>query len=148
MPNRITKKLVTFRKPFALTSHDEVWPAGDYTIETEEAPLEGLTFVAYRRIETIMVVRPATGKKGVAQFITIDPLELDAALLDDRNGADHVDVEDAMGRAANEGDASPMKPPIKQPDANAASGSRSGKLYQIHKSRVLERRNRRLRRHH
>jgi len=103
MPNRTTKRLVSFRQPFVLTSHDEVWPAGDYTIETEEAPLEGLTFVAYRRVETIMVVRPATGKKGVAQFITIDPLELDAALLEDRKSADHVDVEDAQGRAENEG---------------------------------------------
>lgn len=103
MPNRTTKRLVSFRQPFVLTSHEEVWPAGDYTIETEEAPLEGLTFVAYRRIETIMVVRPATGKKGRTQFVTIDPLELDAALMKDRKRAERVNTEDALGRAENEG---------------------------------------------
>jgi len=103
MPNRITKKLVTFRNPFVLASRAETWPAGDYTIETEEEPLENRSFISYRRIETIMVVRPGTGKQGTTQFLKIDPLELDEALMKDRKRAEHLEAEDVTGQAENEG---------------------------------------------
>ena len=35
MTNRVSKRLVTFRKPFRLDSIERQWPAGNYTIVVE-----------------------------------------------------------------------------------------------------------------
>lgn len=94
MTNRVSKRLVTFQKPFSLDSIERQWPAGDYTIETEEEPLDSNSFVAYRTICTTMILRPPSGKSGRHIFIEIDASELDAALLRDR---------EAEGRANSEG---------------------------------------------
>ncbi|MFC7291134.1 hypothetical protein [Hirschia litorea] len=80
MANRISKRLVTFHRPFSLPSLDRTWPAGDYTIETEEEQQDKTSDKAYLHIATIMVVRPAAGLRGTTQFIEIDPTELEAAL--------------------------------------------------------------------
>lgn len=93
MTNRLTKKLVTFRNPFVLESHDQTWPAGDYTIETEEEPLNSRSFLAYRKIATTMVVRSRTGKRTRTQFVEIDSAELDAALARDTESIERAENE-------------------------------------------------------
>lgn len=100
MPNRITKKRLTFAHPFSLESHDEVWPAGDYTIETEEEQLETRSTLAYRRIETVMIVPPEPGKRAGTQFVRINPAELEAALSRDRESSE---TDDMQARAEDEG---------------------------------------------
>ncbi len=84
MTNRVSKRLVTFRKPFRLDSIERQWPAGNYTIETEEEPLDSNSFLAYRTVCTTMILHPPAGKSGKHIFIEIDAPELDAALLRDR----------------------------------------------------------------
>lgn len=83
MNNRITKKKVSFHNAFSLKSIKGEWPAGDYTIETEEEPLDITSFLAYRRIATTMIVRPKKGRPGSTHFLDIDPKELEDALLRD-----------------------------------------------------------------
>ena len=84
MTNRVSKRLVTFKKPFSLDSIERQWPAGNYTIETEEEPLDSISFLAYRTICTTMILHHPTGKSGKHIFIEIEASELDAALLRDR----------------------------------------------------------------
>jgi hypothetical protein len=86
MTNRISKQLVTFRNPFFLESLEEEWPAGDYTIETEEEALDSQSFLAFRRIRTTMIVYPKAGRSRQTgtKFIGIDPVELAAALTRDQ----------------------------------------------------------------
>lgn len=84
MTNRVSKRLVTFNKPFSLDSIERQWPAGDYTIETEEEPLDSKSFLAYRTIGTTMILHPPHGRSGKHIFIEIDASELEAALLRDR----------------------------------------------------------------
>ncbi len=88
MAIRTSKKTVTFRRPFVLGGFDEVLPAGAYRVETDEELLEGISFPAYRRILSLIHLRPEPGHPGLVQTLTIDPNELDAALKRDQAPAD------------------------------------------------------------
>ncbi len=78
MTTRTTRKTVTFRRPFSLSAVDEVLPSGTYTVDTDEELIDGLSFLAYRRIATLLHL-PCTSNRGVSEVIAIDPLELEAA---------------------------------------------------------------------
>jgi len=79
MPERTTHSSVTFLHPFSLVGLDGVQPAGTYTIETVEETVDNLSFVAYRRVSTTIVV-PAVGTPTrQRQVVTIDPRDLEAA---------------------------------------------------------------------
>lgn len=73
MTIRTSKKKVTFRKPFVLGEFDEVLPAGQYDVETDEELLEGISFPVYQRILTVIHLHPKTGQPGLTQALTIDP---------------------------------------------------------------------------
>ena len=77
MTVRTSRKSVTFTQPFSLSGFDEVQPAGTYTVETDEELLPGLSFPAYRRVATLMVLRSRGG--APVEVANIDPLELQAA---------------------------------------------------------------------
>ena len=81
MPERTTLTRITFAHPFSLADLDGVQPAGTYTVETIDATLDNLSFIAYRRVSTSITV-PADGG-GQRQVIFIDPKELEAALKRD-----------------------------------------------------------------
>jgi hypothetical protein len=77
--DRITREIVTFLHPFELGGVDGEQPAGTYTVETAEEPVGDLSFIAYRRVSTTIIL--ASGQFGAAsrQVVTIDPVELMAA---------------------------------------------------------------------
>jgi hypothetical protein len=79
MTVRTSRKSVTFTRPFSLSGIGEVQPAGTYTVETDEELLPGLSFPAYRRLATLMVLRSRGGGPVVEEVANIDPLELQAA---------------------------------------------------------------------
>jgi hypothetical protein len=83
MPERSTLASITFSHPFSLTDVDGVQPAGTYTVETIDTTLDNLSFLAYRRVSTSIML-PAIGKSArERQVIYIDPLELEQALKRD-----------------------------------------------------------------
>lgn len=86
MTIRTTTKTVTFTKPFTLKGFDEELPASVYTVQTDEEPLESISFLAYRRISTLLYVPGKPGDRVVTRMLTVDPDELDAALERDRAG--------------------------------------------------------------
>ena len=77
MTVRTSRKSVTFTRPFCLSGIDGVQPAGMYTVETDEELLQDLSFPAYRRLATLMVLRSRGG--APVEVASIDPLELQAA---------------------------------------------------------------------
>lgn len=82
----MTKQHVTFAYPFSLTGLDGVQPAGTYKVVTEEEELPNLSFVAWRRIATLMYL-PAIGTKSAReQVVTIDPKDLAVAVARDAAG--------------------------------------------------------------
>lgn len=82
MLNRTRRVDVVFRHPFRLRGWAEAQPAGAYTVETEEALIEGLSFVAYRRVATT-ITRQATRSGALVQMIPVEPDILAAALAAD-----------------------------------------------------------------
>jgi hypothetical protein len=76
---RISKMVVTFDHPFMLSAVDGTQPAGSYLIETEEELLEGLTFLAYRRVATTIQLSCGCSELGSVLAVSVDPHELDAA---------------------------------------------------------------------
>lgn len=93
MTNRISKRLVTFSHPFRLDSIERQWPAGSYTIETEDESLDSNSFVAFRTVSTTMIMHWPQGRTGKHLFIEIDANELEAALLRDSEGIDRAENE-------------------------------------------------------
>ncbi len=85
MTSRLTTRTVTFTRPFTLHEIDRELPAGVYTVETEEETLDGVSFLAHRRVATNFVVQPGPETNG-AETWTIDPEDLAAALDQDRVG--------------------------------------------------------------
>ena len=83
MSVRTSHKTVTFARPFLLSGIDEVQPAGTYTVETNEELLPGLSFLAYRRIATLIFLPLRPGGAFVERIVNIDPLELEAAQKSD-----------------------------------------------------------------
>ena len=87
MSVRTSHKTVTFTRPFTLSSFDEAQAAGTYTVETEEEALPGLSFLAWRRVATLIYLPSRPGGAFVEQVVSIDPLELEAAQERDAAGA-------------------------------------------------------------
>jgi len=83
MTVRTTTKSVTFRHPFLLKGADGAQPAGTYAVETDEEQIPGLSFLAYRRISTTIVLSVRYGTTLARQVATIDPADLEAALARD-----------------------------------------------------------------
>jgi hypothetical protein len=59
---------------------NEVLPAGDYSVETEEELVEGISYVAYRRTAIVLRLHAKSGPSHLTRALVIDPDELDAAL--------------------------------------------------------------------
>lgn len=102
MSTRTTTKTVTFARPFVLGELDEVFPAGTHTVETDEELVNGISFVAYRRVLTMIHLHPK-GHPGRVRTLTIDPNELDAAIERDQAAVKTPADLQALDRAENEG---------------------------------------------
>ena len=76
---RTTRESVAFDRPFSLYAVDGVQPAGTYVVEIDEDLIEGLSFLAYRRVATTIYLPLPHGGAGSVQAVRVDPRELDLA---------------------------------------------------------------------
>ena len=100
MMNRttLTHVVLTRTRPFSLTGLDGLQPAGTYTIETEEELLEGLSFPAYRRTGTVMLLPAKPGSMITGQAVAVDPAELDAIVQSSKTDPEQArDCDDKSG---------------------------------------------------
>lgn len=79
---------VTFDHPFRMSGADEVLPAGTYRVVIDEEQLLGPSFVAYRRISTMLQTPAVSAPQGRCTSLSVDPVELDDALSRDRRQSD------------------------------------------------------------
>jgi len=77
MTQRTVHSTITFNQPFLLRGFDEPLPAGTYKIETYEELIEGLSFQAYRRTETLLFLPAPPGQPNLIQVAVVDPVELE-----------------------------------------------------------------------
>ena len=88
MTLRTHRETLTFAHPFTLSGVEDVQAPGAYTVQTDEELLEGLSFLAYRRVATVIFVPLRHGGPRSLQAITVDPRELADALARDGSQAD------------------------------------------------------------
>jgi hypothetical protein len=95
MNSRTTRSAVTFARPFRIAGYEDELPAGDYQVDVDEELLEGLSFEAYRRTGTYLLVGSQAGGRGSAEMRPIDPRDLEAALVRDRALSDTAEPGEA-----------------------------------------------------
>jgi hypothetical protein len=81
---RTKRTTVTFAHPFRLKGVDGVHPAGPYEVDTDEELIDGLSFLSWRRVATMIYLDSGDGATEVHR---LDPGELDAALRRDAEAA-------------------------------------------------------------
>jgi hypothetical protein len=84
MTLRTRRETLTFAHPFSLRGVDGVQPAGAYTVQTDEEPIEGISFLAYRRIATVIFLPLPHGGAGSFEAVTVAPADLEAAQARDK----------------------------------------------------------------
>ncbi|HEX8168642.1 MAG TPA: hypothetical protein VF601_23010 [Beijerinckiaceae bacterium] len=81
MTLRTRRETVVFAQPFTVDGVDGAQPAGAYTVETDEEAIEGLSFLAWRRVATVIVLPVRHGGRGSFQSVPVDPRVLEAARI-------------------------------------------------------------------
>lgn len=82
MTIRSRREAVIFKHPFRIKGIDRVLPAGTYEVITDEESIEGLSFAAFRRIATMILV-PGAASASTVEMISIGSVDLaDAQRID------------------------------------------------------------------
>jgi hypothetical protein len=84
MSSRTTRSTATFSRPFRISGYEDELPAGRYEVLVDEELLEGLSFEAYRRTGSYLLVSGHGGPPGQTEMRPIDPRDLEAALARDQ----------------------------------------------------------------
>lgn len=84
MNTRSTRSTVKFFQPFTLRGQSEVLPAGDYELLVEEELLQGLSFLAYRKTATYLIV----AGKGRTEMKEISGNDLEDLIMRDLGAND------------------------------------------------------------
>ena len=95
MNSRTTRSTVTFAHPFCLSGYEDELPPGSYEVVVDEELLDGLSFDAYRRTASHLLIKGRGGQAGQTEMRPIDPRDLDAALARDRAQSDRRQPSDA-----------------------------------------------------
>jgi hypothetical protein len=80
---RTNRKTLKFVHPFFLKGIDRTLPPGEYQVVTDEELIEGLSFPVYRRVSTMIFVPSQFQLAASTEMVTVDPLDLQAALEQD-----------------------------------------------------------------
>lgn len=87
MTTRMRHETVTFRNPFRLSGIEGIQPPGSYTVETEDETIESLSFLAYRRVQTVILLPLHPGAKGSFEAVTLESGDLERSLATDRESS-------------------------------------------------------------
>jgi hypothetical protein len=87
MTTRSKETTVTFSKAFALSEVDRPLRPGTYRVVVDEEDIPGLSFLAFRRIATMLYVPALSEPGGPIEMFLVNPDELAAALEADRVAA-------------------------------------------------------------
>lgn len=84
MLTRTKHTTARFNHPFLLTGFEAPQPPGEYDIDEDEQIIEGLSWVAYRRVATFIHLPARNAGARTRQVIEILHAELETALELDR----------------------------------------------------------------
>ena len=75
MTTRSRRETITFKHPFRIKGIDRLLPPGAYDVITDEEMIEGLSFPAFRRVATMIMV-PAATQNSAMEMVSIGSLDL------------------------------------------------------------------------
>jgi hypothetical protein len=75
MITRSRRETITFQHPFRIRGIDRLLPAGAYEVITDEEMIEGLSFPAFRRTATMIMV-PAATQNSTMEMVSIGSVDL------------------------------------------------------------------------
>ncbi len=82
MTIRSRRETITFQHPFRIRGVDRLLPPGAYEVVTDEEMIEGLSFAAFRRVATMIMV-PSAPRSSTMEMISIGSVDLsDAQRID------------------------------------------------------------------
>ncbi|MER8437339.1 hypothetical protein NKH36_29755 [Mesorhizobium sp. M1312] len=87
MSGRTTHSIAHFESPFMLGGLEGKLPAGDYDIDHDEELIDGMSWLAWRRVATFIHLPARTVKSQTSQLVAIDLAELETALRRDQENA-------------------------------------------------------------
>ena len=79
MTTRSRRETITFRHPFRIKGIDRLLPAGGYEVITDEEMIEGLSFAAFRRVATMIMVPAEAPRSSMMEMVSISSVDLSAA---------------------------------------------------------------------
>jgi len=83
MTMRSRREAITFLHPFRIKGIDRLLPPGAYQVITDEELIEGLSFPAFRRVATMIMVPAAPPRSSTMETISIGSVDLsDAQRID------------------------------------------------------------------
>jgi hypothetical protein len=83
MTIRSRRETITFQHPFRIKGIDRLLPPGAYAVITDEEMIEGLSFAAFRRVATMIMVPAAPPRSSTMEMISIGSVDLsDAQRID------------------------------------------------------------------
>ncbi|MEP9352235.1 hypothetical protein ABLE93_01425 [Xanthobacter sp. KR7-65] len=81
---RTQQTTVTFAHPFRVRGTEGILPAGVYRVAIDEEPIPGISFLAYRRVQTLLYTPAVSASEGRTSCLSIDAADLEDALSRDR----------------------------------------------------------------
>ena len=83
MTMRSRRENIPFKHPFRIKGVDRLLSAGAYEVITDEEMIEGLSFAAFRRVATMIMVPAAAPRSSTMEMISIGSVDLsDAQRID------------------------------------------------------------------
>ena len=83
MTMRSRREAITFLHPFRIKGIDRLLPPGAYKVITDEELIEGLSYPAFRRVATMIMVPAAPPRSSTMEMISIGSVDLsDAQRID------------------------------------------------------------------
>jgi hypothetical protein len=84
MATRSKETTLTFSNAFAFSEVDRPLPAGTYRVVVDQEEVLGISFLAFRRIATMLQVPALSAPSGPTEMFLVNRNELTAALETDR----------------------------------------------------------------
>ena len=84
MTTRSRHETITFQHSFRIRGIDRLLPAGAYEVITDEEMIEGLSFPAFRRVATMIMVPAA--QNSAMELVSIGSVDLSDAQRIDASG--------------------------------------------------------------
>jgi len=77
---RTTRTAIAIDHAFQVSGFDAAQPPGTYFVDIDEEPIDGLTFLARRRVGAVLYLPAGAGPGNCRYALPLTPAELDCVL--------------------------------------------------------------------